>query len=150
MVYGSARKSYLIKLDTIQNQALWLCLGAFRTSPISSLHVEANELPLHLRREKLALQYAIKLRTTPSNPAYDVTFHPKNGDFYVRKPNAIRSFGFRVRGPLSLICPDLTSVSPCTIPSSPPWKLCQPVVNLSLTKDKKDCTDTLLFRTKIF
>ena len=148
LVYGSARHSYLLKLETVQNQALRLCLGAFRTSPISSLHVEANELPLHLRREKLALQYAIKLRANPSNPAYEVTFHPRNGDFYERKPNAIHSFGFRIRGPLSEICPDVTRVIPCTVPSSPPWKLCQPVVNLSLTKDKKDCTDALLFRTK--
>ena len=31
------------------------CLGAFRTSPITSLHVEASELPVNLRREKLAL-----------------------------------------------------------------------------------------------
>ena len=34
MVYGSARKSYLCKLETVQNQALRLCLGAFRTLPI--------------------------------------------------------------------------------------------------------------------
>ena len=83
MVYGSARKSYLSKLETVQNQALRLCLGAFRTSPISSLHVEANELPLYFRREKLALQYAIKLRATSSNPAYEVTFHPEMENFMI-------------------------------------------------------------------
>jgi len=31
-VYGSARKSYISKLEPITNQALRLCLGAFRTS----------------------------------------------------------------------------------------------------------------------
>ena len=70
IIYSSARKTYLEKLNTIQNQALRLCLGAFRTSPIQSLHTEANELPLHLRREKLSLQYMLKLKSNPENPAY--------------------------------------------------------------------------------
>ena len=48
IVYGSVRKSYLRMLDPIQNQALRLCLGAFRTSPATSLHVEANEMPMEL------------------------------------------------------------------------------------------------------
>ena len=41
MVFGSARffKSYLSMLDPMQNQALRLCLGAFRTSPVESLRV---------------------------------------------------------------------------------------------------------------
>ena len=50
VVYGSARKSYLRMLEPVQNQALHLCLGAFRTSPATSLHIEANEMPLDLRR----------------------------------------------------------------------------------------------------
>jgi len=33
VVYGSAQESYLRILDPIQNHALLLCLGAFRTSP---------------------------------------------------------------------------------------------------------------------
>ena len=61
IVYGSARKSYLQMLDTVHNQGLRLALGAFRTSPVSSLNVEADEPSLWLRREKLSLQYAIRL-----------------------------------------------------------------------------------------
>ena len=49
IVYGSARQSYLRKLDFIHNQGLQLALGAFRTSPINSLYVEANEPSLNLR-----------------------------------------------------------------------------------------------------
>ena len=60
IVYGSARKSYLQMLDTVHNQGLRLALGAFRTSPIWSLNVEADEPSLWLRREKLSLQYAIR------------------------------------------------------------------------------------------
>jgi len=70
IVYESARKSYLRMLDPIQNHALRLCIGAFRTSPASSLCVEANEPPLQLRRKKLSLQYTLKLSANQSNPAY--------------------------------------------------------------------------------
>ena len=55
ILYGSARKSYLQMLDTVHNQGLRLELGAFRTSPVSSLNVEADEPSLWLRREKLSL-----------------------------------------------------------------------------------------------
>jgi len=55
VVYGSARKSYLQMLEPIQNHALHLCLAAFRTYPVSSLNVEANEMPLELSREGLLL-----------------------------------------------------------------------------------------------
>ena len=42
IIYGSARKSYLKKLDTIHHQGLRLALGAFRTSPVQSLYSEAH------------------------------------------------------------------------------------------------------------
>jgi hypothetical protein len=62
VVYGSAREPYLQPWDGIQNAALRVCLGVFRTSSIPSLHVEANEMPLALRRQMLTLQYVLKLK----------------------------------------------------------------------------------------
>ena len=53
-VYGSARPSVLESLDRVQNATLRSCLGAFRTSPIPSLHVEAGELPLAYAANNLA------------------------------------------------------------------------------------------------
>ena len=93
IVYGSARKSYLQMLDTIHNQELRLALGAFRTSPVSSPNVEADKPSLWLHREKLSLQYAIRLA---ANPAFEVTFPPQFQEYYERKPNAIKSFGLRI------------------------------------------------------
>jgi len=48
----STRKSYLSKLDPIANQALRLCLGAYRISPVSGLQILSNELPIYLRRKE--------------------------------------------------------------------------------------------------
>ena len=68
VVYGSARKSYLCKLDSIHNQGLRLALGAFRTSPVISLYAEANEPSLNFRRKKLSLQYYLKVKIKSRQP----------------------------------------------------------------------------------
>ena len=95
VVYGSARKSY------VQNQALRLCLGAFRTSPATSLHIEANEMPLDLRRRKLSSQYCLKVSSTVTNPARSCIFIQRFIKFFDKNPNQIRPLGFRASGDLS-------------------------------------------------
>ena len=72
IIYGSARKSYLQMLDPIHNQGL--ALGAFKTSPVASLYVEADESSLYSRR----------------------AFPPNYVDLYEQKPKAIKSFGVRI------------------------------------------------------
>ena len=52
VVYGSAQESYLRILDPIQNHALLLCLGAFRTSPAWCMCVQATEPPLYTVSQK--------------------------------------------------------------------------------------------------
>ena len=47
IIYGSAKSSYIKALNAIHHQRLRLCLGAFRTSPVDSLYVEANEPHLY-------------------------------------------------------------------------------------------------------
>ena len=79
IIYSSARKSYLQMLDPIHSQGLRLALGALRTS-VTSLYVEADEPSLYSGREKLSLQYAIRLAASPSNPAHEVTFPPNYVD----------------------------------------------------------------------
>ncbi|OXU16378.1 hypothetical protein TSAR_008960, partial [Trichomalopsis sarcophagae] len=59
VIYGTA-KNYITKtLDPILNSCLRISSGAFRTSPINSLIVESNVLPLNLRREKLSTKYIL-------------------------------------------------------------------------------------------
>ena len=99
-IYGSARKSYLRCLDSIHHLGLRLALGALRTSSIESLYVEANEAPLSLRREKLALQYYTKLQSCPSNPAFECTINPNYKELFARKESAIPSFGIRMQSVL--------------------------------------------------
>ena len=97
IVYGSASKTALAKLDPVHNQGLRFSLGAFRSSPVESLYVEAHEPPLEISRNKLALQYVLKLKTNPENSAYDVVFNPKHHELYKDKESATDSFGIHCK-----------------------------------------------------
>jgi len=83
IAYGSARGLYLQMLDPVQNHALRLCLGAYRTSPSSSLCVLANEPPLYIRKRKLSIQYCLKLSSSPQNPTHNTVFICKFNDLFV-------------------------------------------------------------------
>ena len=141
IVYGSARKSYVGMLDTVHHQGLRLALGAFRTSPVETLYVEAEEPSLYLRREKLTLQYAIRLAANPSNPAHKVTFPPYISDellqLYESKPNAIRSFGLRVAPLLTSAKIKQDKIEKHSVSEIPPWCIRKPSVNLTLHTGKK-------------
>jgi len=102
IVYGSAHGSYLQMLDPIQNHALRLCLGAYRTSPSSSLCVLANEPPLYIRRRKLSIQYCLKF-SSPQHPTYSIVFNCKFKDLFERKPNQIPFLSIRVQPDLRAI-----------------------------------------------
>ena len=137
VVYGSARKSYLQKLDMIHHQGRRLALGAFRTSPVTSLYVEADEPSLALRREKLALQYAIRLAANPNNPASKTTYPPQFSDLYESKPHAIKPFGLRILPLLegSKIHPkNIQEHDMATLPS---WCVKKPTVLFDLHNGKK-------------
>jgi ribonuclease HI len=132
VVFGSARPSYLERLEPIANKALRLCLGAFRTSPIDSLQVEANEPSLTLRREQLSLQYAIKLQANPRNPAYAAVFEPKYEALFGVKPSCIPPFGIRIATALRSVNPHNIPISKITVPPVAPWTLAKPRVLLDL------------------
>ena len=146
IVYGSARKSYLQMLDTVHNQGLRLALGAFRTSPVSSLNVEADEPSLWLRREKLSLQYAIRLAANPSNPAFEVTFPPHFQEYYERKPNAIKSFGLRIAPLLDSTNINIKNIQKHSFSDIPSWCITKPNILFDLHNSKKSLSDSHLMK----
>ena len=148
IVYGSARKSYLKVLDSIHNEGLRLALGAFRTSPVNSLYVEANEPSLYSRRQKLALQYILKLKCNPLNPAHKVVFNPQYKRLFERKPSAIPSFGIRLEPHITNLNVDLDSIAEYKIPEIPPWTMGTAEFRFDLTSDKKSETDPSTFQVR--
>ncbi len=62
IIYRFASESTLKKIETIQNQALRTCCGAFKASPIAAMQVEVGEAPLFLRRYKIRRNYWVNLK----------------------------------------------------------------------------------------
>ena len=140
-MYGSARKSYLQTLDSVHHQGLRLALGDFRTSPITSLDVEADEPSLYLRREKLSLQHAIKLAANPSNPAFRVTFSPQVSELYELKPHAIKFFGLRVSPLLESSNINPKNIEQHLTTNIPPWCLKKPNIKFDLNTNRKSISN---------
>ena len=59
-VYCTASPRALRILDPVQNEGLRLATVAFRSSPIPSLHVESNVLPLDLHSESLVVKTLLR------------------------------------------------------------------------------------------
>lgn len=60
ILYGSASDSNLKRIDTVQNKALRICIGAMKSTPLVPLHVETLEPPLQLRRQYLSEKFILK------------------------------------------------------------------------------------------
>ena len=148
IVYGSARQSYLRKLDTIPNQGLQLALGAFRTSPVNSLYAEANEPSLNSRRKKLSLQYYLQLKSNHDNPTHIAVFEPLYKDEFIQKDRLIPPFGLCCEADMNCIDIDLEDVANHKISEVPLWTCRSPTYNYYLVSDEKATTDPMIFKNK--
>ena len=130
IVYGTASNTNLRQLDSIHNSGLRLALGAFCTSPVSSLYTEANETPLEERRLKLSMHYYVKTRACIDNPAHHALheFNRTTRDLYAPRPNGrggmIRSpappIGLKVEEVMTSAEINAELVCPLTTPNFPP------------------------------
>ena len=146
-IYGSAPKSYIKMLDPIQNEGLRLCLGAYKTSPAESLGVEAGILPLELRREQLALQYVLKLKSNPSNPAYQCIFQPELSEF-ASKPKTIPTLNLRLQEALDEVNINFDKIALNKLPETPPWTLEPICVFWNLAEHQKNITCPSVYNTE--
>ena len=137
-------------LDPIHNQGLRLALGAFRTSPVASLYVEADEPSLNSQREKLSLQYAIRFATNPSNPAHEGTFPPNYVNLYEQKPKAIKSFGIRISPLLESANIKPQNIEKHFTPTIPAWCMNPPEILLDLHFGKKSESNPHILKVCLF
>ena len=98
IVYGTASSANLRQLDSTHNAGLRLALGAFCTSPVSSMYTEAKETPSEERRLKLSMHYYLKTRTCTDNPAHHALheFDPTTRDLYLSKTHQLTKFGIYI------------------------------------------------------
>ena len=126
-IYSSACKTKLRELDVVHNMGLRICTGAFRTSPVESLYVDSNELPLDLRREELGLRYITRLKSSPKNPTFKVFSDCNSQKFGTRSS---KPFQIRFLQGLDDNTIQTQKIQPVDHPPIPPWlvpevKLCE-------------------------
>ncbi|KAL7635514.1 UNVERIFIED_CONTAM: hypothetical protein RMT77_014583 [Armadillidium vulgare] len=67
VLYGSGSLTRLRQLDTIQNTALRIALGAFKSSPVPALQIESGIPSLAQRRRKLLISKFTNISTAPES-----------------------------------------------------------------------------------
>ena len=107
---------------------------------------EADEPSLYSRREKLSLQYTIRLAANPSNPAHEVTFPPNYVEIYEQKTKAIKSFGIRISPLLELANIKPQNIEKHFTPNIPAWCVKQPDILFDAHSGKKSESNPHILR----
>lgn len=141
--YGLAKRTVLKQIDPIQNTAIRLATGAYRTSPTESLEIESSQMPLHYRRRLLTLNYLSNLATNPSVPAFDQIFLKLNNTMCVKNHSPIHSY---IRSSLSDLNITLPDIEHNSYNAFPPWTLEQPLSDFTLCKYVKSDTSPEQYR----
>ena len=66
-IYSSANPTHLKTLDSVHHAGIRLATGAFKSSPIPSLLVDAGERPLDLYRQSAMMRYWFRLKRVPNS-----------------------------------------------------------------------------------
>ena len=129
VVYGTASHTNFRQFDSIHYAGLILALGAFCTSPVSSMYTEASQAPLVELRLKLSMNY-LKTGAYTDKPAHHALheFDPTSRDLYLSKPNGkggmtrlpTQPIGLKVEEALTSAENDAEMVCPLKIPTFPP------------------------------
>ena len=140
-LYDTAAKTNLRTLNTIQNSAARIMLGALRCTRAEHLVKVAQLIPLNILRKQELLKFSIRVLNNPANPfRRNITFdeNPANNVPYIIKHRPISD---RIRKELSLmqIQPEDVGTTPvhmkyCTLP---------PLASASIHDYKKSNLDSL-------
>lgn len=135
MVYGSAAKSVLARLDIIQTKALRICTGAMRSSPVCSLQVETGEMPLCLRRKQLQANYWVNLMGQRCDHPVKITIQTS----WEREVASLSSFGWTGEAVAQEMSIHDKNFCPGGLwPSVPLWQLEVPNTDLEILGIKSD------------
>lgn len=120
VIYGSASEHVLNQLNSIQTTAVRLAIGAFRSSPNSSVLAESYEPPISLRRIGMEL-------SGPLEPTMEVL-----EELFENRPSLPRPLSLRRKHStleLDFLMPE---VSPRRIQPLPPWNTLRPTINFDM------------------
>ena len=146
-LYGSAAPTLLQPLKVIQNTALRIICGAKGSSPILSLEVETNVMPLHLQFQQQLLRYFNRLRQLPEHLSITneiiSDLHEQNNKQWTAgdtPPLVVRAFRLTLQLQLRYF-----TISPLQIvPPNPPWDDKLPVKDTLAQENLKIMPDNIV------
>ena len=148
IVYSSASNSELKKLDVVSSDALRIATGAFRSSPVQSLYVVAEEMEPSQRREYLTIRFYLKIRASLRNPTNkcitnrnETLFRNNN-----QSPFLIRCLDIQHRYnlPRFIVKPDFScQFHSCTILT---YAIPNPPTNQEMAQHPKETTPPVIYR----
>ena len=139
-VYGTAPQYSLKPLDPVHHKGIRLCLGAYRSSPLESLYVEANEPKLSDRRQILQLQYYARMKQFPPDRVPVRLDNRSLDGEYSRPSNKPISLGFSARHAVTSLELNFPNIALLVESKLGPWELPAPVVCMNLAKYPKSST----------
>lgn len=148
VAYGTASKTVLKYLERIQSSALRIALGAYRTSPLQTLHCLANEPPLSIRQKMMTITYAINLSANKENPNFSNAFSNRfKSVFNNMNSNQVPLYE-RVRRELTNLNTQIPgNILQLKTSNIPPWTIPTPCINLELSKHSKSDTPPEVIRS---
>lgn len=127
-VWWKGQPKFASLLQKLQNKAMRLILGVFRTSPINAMQLEAGLLPVELRLDKSSYNYALRLTSMSANhPLTQLSSH-------LRSTPRLASTQLHALQDLLLEFPEISEELSQDL--APPWPTSSLKVNISkLDKD---------------
>lgn len=150
LVYQSAARTALKMLDPVYHLGLRLATGAFRTSPVLSLYVEANQWSLETQRKYTGLNYALKVTSLTGHP--NSTLGNQAIKLFEKRPAMAEPFLLSVRALAAGLGISFTDAQKTSFADFvPPWDLCPISYDLSFMKiDKRTAPKELIMQHFLF
>ena len=121
-VYSSATETRLRVLSSVHHAEIRLATGAFRSFPIPSLLVDADVVPLDLRRQSSLLRCWFRTqRLLESVPCMSI-LRDSRSPAYATRSSLPKPFGFRAASVLSAFSVPSAPVCPYRLPKVGYWQ----------------------------
>ena len=134
IVYGAATPHILKAVDTIHNDALRLCAGAFKSTPVQCLYILLNEPSLQDRRQTLLCRYYYKSKCHILNPAYNCIINQRLEQSFSNHQLLSKPVIIRTKEAVQALGVQAQPVLPYKTPSFFSWEMERPNIDTAFTK----------------
>ena len=142
-IYSSATKYRLDALNAVHHAGIRISTGAFKSSPINSLLVDAGEMPLELIRQTQMIRYSVRVQRIPDSLTCKVIFK-SNFSIFRNKQSFPMPFGLRIKVILEDFGLPQVKVLPVKYSVFSPWKMPHVDYCKCIKDSKKESTDYVI------